>query len=96
MGFNVSVRTVQRDLKELSNIFKIDLNDKNSRDYGWRWGKEASFDIPNISIPEALTLQLAKMHLRPLLPAAMFSELNGIFVQAKNKLDKVVNYNYMD
>ena len=31
-GYNVSVRTVQRDLKELSGVFPIEPNEKNPRD----------------------------------------------------------------
>ncbi len=63
VGYAVSVRTVQRDLKELSEIFPIELNDKNARDYGWRWMKNANLDIPGMSVSEALALRLVEMHL---------------------------------
>jgi hypothetical protein len=70
-GYKVSVRTVQRDLNELSEIFPIELNDKNPRDYGWRWLKGANLDIPGMSVSEALAMRLVETHLKPLLPAAM-------------------------
>jgi predicted DNA-binding transcriptional regulator YafY len=92
-GYSVSVRTVQRDLKELSEIFPIELNDKNTRDYGWRWMKNANLDIPGMSVSEALALRLVEMHLQQLLPTAMLDGLQGVFGLAKTKLDEVEKHN---
>ncbi len=92
-GYDVSVRTVQRDLKELSEIFPIELNDKNTRDYGWRWIKGANLDIPGMSVPEALAMRLVETHLKQLLPASMLDGLNGVFSLAQSKLDKVEKQN---
>jgi predicted DNA-binding transcriptional regulator YafY len=92
-GYAVSVRTVQRDLKELSEIFPIELNDKNSRDYGWRWMKGAHLDIPGMSISEALAMRLVETHLKQLLPAAMLDGLQSVFSLAQTKLDKVEKQN---
>ncbi len=92
-GYGVSVRTVQRDLKELSEIFPIELNDKNARDYGWRWIKGANLDIPGMSVPEALAMRLVETHLKQLLPASMLDGLNGVFSLAQSKLDKVEKQN---
>jgi predicted DNA-binding transcriptional regulator YafY len=92
-GYDVSVRTVQRDLKELSEIFPIELNDKNARDYGWRWIKGANLDIPGMSVPEALAMRLVETHLKQLLPASMLDGLNGVFSLAQSKLDKVEKQN---
>ena len=88
-GYDVSVRTVQRDLKELSAIFPIELNDKNPRDYGWRWIRGASLDIPGMSVSEALAMRLVEMHLTPLLPASMLDGLSGVFGRAQTSLDKL-------
>lgn len=92
-GFDASVRTVQRDLKDLSGIFPIELNDKNPRDYGWRWFKGANLDIPGMSIPEALAMRLVETHMKKLLPAAMLNGLQGVFSRAQSKLDKVEKQN---
>ena len=87
-GYDVSVRTVQRDLKELSEIFPIELNDKNPRDFGWRWPKGAHLDIPGMSIPEALAMSLVETHMKQLLPATMLDGLQGVFSLAQQKLDQ--------
>ena len=92
-GYDVSVRTVQRDLKELSEIFPIELNDKNPRDFGWRWPKGTHLDIPGMSIPEALAMSLVETHMKQLLPATMLDALQGMFSLAQSKLDKVEQQN---
>ena len=88
-GHEISVRTVQRDLKELSAIFPIELNDKNPRDYGWRWMKGAHVDIPGLNISEALAMRLVETHLKQLMPSSMLDALQGVFSQAKSRLEQV-------
>lgn len=88
-GYAVSVRTVQRDLQELTTIFDIEINNKNSRDYGWRWRKGANLNIPGMSVSEALAMRLVETHMKQLLPTAMLGGLQGIFSVAQAKLDKV-------
>lgn len=90
-GYAVSTRTVQRDLKDLSDIFPIELNDKNPRDYGWRWIKGANLDIPGMSNSEALAMRLVEKHLHQMLPASMLEGLQGVFNLAGEKLTKLKN-----
>jgi predicted DNA-binding transcriptional regulator YafY len=92
-GYKVSIRTVQRDLQELSEIFDIEVNDKNPRDYGWRWRKGTDLNIPGISVPEALAMRLVETHMKQLLPAAMLDGLQGVFNLAQAKLDKAEEIN---
>ncbi len=92
-GYDVSMRTVQRDLKELSSIFPIELNNKNVRDYGWRWTKGANLDIPGMGISEALAMRLVETHLKQLFPAAMLDGLAGLFSLAQTKLETVALQN---
>ena len=87
-GYKVSVRTVQRDLKALSEIFPIELNDNNPRDFGWRWPRGTHLDIPGMSIPEALAMRLVETHISQLLPASMLDGLQGVFNLAHHKLDQ--------
>lgn len=87
-GYKVSVRTVQRDLKDLSEIFPIELNDNNPRDFGWRWPRGTHLDIPGMSIPEALAMRLVETHISQLLPASMLDGLQGVFNLAHHKLDQ--------
>lgn len=92
-GYQVSVRTVQRDLKELSEIFPLELNDKNTRDYGWRWRKGGNLNIPGMSVSEALAMQLVEMHLQQLLPATMLDGLHGVFSMAQARLGQLEQEN---
>lgn len=90
VGYDVSVRTVQRDLKELSEIFPIELNDKNPRDYGWRWVKGANVDIPGMTVSEALAMRLMESHLKQLMPESMLEGMQGVFSLAQTKLAEAV------
>lgn len=92
-GYAVSVRTIQRDLQELSEIFDIEINNKNPRDYGWRWRKGANLNIPGMSVSEALAMRLVEIHMKQLLPATMLGGLQGVFSLAQAKLDKVETIN---
>lgn len=84
-GFKVSKRTVERDLFDLSLQFPLQCNDK-SKPFGWYWMRDASLDIPGISLAEALSLTLVETQLRQLLPAPLLESLQTRFNLAKNKL----------
>ncbi|MBY0577911.1 MAG: WYL domain-containing protein [Burkholderiales bacterium] len=92
-GYEVSVRTVQRDLKELSTVFPIELNDKNLRDYGWRWMRGTHLNVPGLSASEALAMRLVETHLKQLLPSSMLEALRGVFGQAKSRLENTAGQN---
>ena len=47
LGYSISLRSVQRDLNELSRLFPIECDDK-SIPFGWSWKKDS----------QALNLQL--------------------------------------
>jgi predicted DNA-binding transcriptional regulator YafY len=85
-GFEVTPRTIQRDLLELSNTFPLTA-DERERPYGWSWQKDASgFDLPNLSTEEALALAMIERYLRPLLPGVLLDQLNPQFARAKARL----------
>lgn len=86
-GFNVSVRTVQRDLKALAQIFPIEMNDKNPQEFGWRWKKGASLDIPGMTTEEALMISLTEKHLNAVLPIGTIDRLQTLFKTAQQKLE---------
>ena len=78
-GFEVTKRTVERDLLSLSEIFPL-LSNERSRPYGWSWNKEAeAFALPSMSPLQALTLELAHEHLATLLPASLLETLGPYF-----------------
>lgn len=85
-GFDVSKRTVERDLNDLSGLFPITTN-TNGKPQGWHWIKQApGFDIPGMELTEALSLGLMEDVLRQIMPPAFLSALEGKFSMAREKL----------
>ncbi|WP_222948138.1 helix-turn-helix transcriptional regulator [Thauera sedimentorum] len=85
-GFDTTERTVQRDLMDLSSAFPL-VVDERAKPYGWSWQREArSFDLPGLSVAEALTWVLAEQHLRSLLPAGIVEHLQPQFQAARSRL----------
>lgn len=78
-GFEMSKRTVERDLLSLSEIFPL-ISNERSRPYGWSWSKDAeTFALPTMLPLQALTLELAHDHLATLLPASLLETLAPYF-----------------
>ena len=66
-GFKVDLRTVQRDLKELAEVFP--LTAKEGKPISWRWDRNAmSFDLPGMDRTGALTLKMVGEFMDRLLP----------------------------
>jgi len=87
--FPVAKRTVERDLKELSEVFPIAV-DVRDKPYGWSWLRDASsFDLPGLTVPEALTLTLVEQHLRHHLPPVTVDALRPHFQSAARTLSAV-------
>lgn len=91
-GFSIAKRQVERDLKELSEVFQLDCNDR-SPPYGWKWRSGASADLPGLTVAEAISLRMVEDTLRPLLPASVLQALQPRFSQARNTLDLLVQEN---
>lgn len=89
-GFEVSKRTVERDLSELRRLFPIICNNKG-KPYGWYWAKDASIDMPGISVAEALSLSLIEQIMRPLIPKSVMDSVQPRFRQAKKTLNGLKN-----
>lgn len=87
-GFEVTKRTVERDLNELTVLFPLYCNDKSSP-WGWRWADEAHCDLPSLSVSEALSLRLLEDFLRPVLPATLLASMGARFALAKRKLENL-------
>lgn len=88
LGFEVDVRSVQRDLKELQNSFPLEHNDKG-RPHGWRWSAEAAGGIASMGAAEALMLVLVQRHLQAALPASMLEGFEPLFARARQRLDRL-------
>jgi len=85
-GYDRGIRTIQRQLKTLSEHFPIEFDEK-SKPFGYRWAKDAKgLALPVLSEQESLLLQLAEQHLRNLLPDSLMKSLKSLFRQARANL----------
>jgi predicted DNA-binding transcriptional regulator YafY len=81
-GYERDIRTIQRQLKTLSEHFPIELDEK-SKPFGYRWAKDAKgLALPTLSEQESLLLRLAELQLRNLLPDSLMKSLKSLFRQA--------------
>lgn len=85
-GFELTRRSLQRHLDVLIRQFPIEC-DTRGRPYGYRWTEGAlGFNLPLLSPPEALLLQLAKNELADLLPSRTLLTLAPLFGSAQQQL----------
>ena len=92
LDFAVSIRQVERDLKQLQGLMPIECND-SGKPHGWRWIKGASRHIAAMSLPEALSWQLVADTVRPLLPVSILEALEPHFREAHDKLTALADNN---
>ena len=86
LGYSISLRSVQRDLNELSRLFPIECDDK-SIPFGWSWKKDSpGIESPAMDPIQALTFSLAAQYLEPLMPKASFKRIEKFFQRAENVL----------
>jgi predicted DNA-binding transcriptional regulator YafY len=87
-GFKVTKRTVERDLNKLLSLFPIEFNDK-SIPHGWHWVRDACFDLPGLTLAEALSIRLLDDYLKPLLPLPFRQPLQSRFQLAMKKIQSL-------
>jgi predicted DNA-binding transcriptional regulator YafY len=92
LGYAVDVRTVQRDLNNLSALFPL-LADESAKPYRWSWADGSELDVPGIELGDAVSLKLMEAFLRPLLPASIVSALAPRFELAGRKLAELAGSN---
>ncbi len=85
IGFEVTIRTLQRDLNSLTLSFPIVSDD--AKPQGWSWSRDA----PQLNFPEhdqqtAVNLVVARMHLEKILPKNSINYLKPWFNDADNAL----------
>jgi predicted DNA-binding transcriptional regulator YafY len=87
-GFDTTARTIQRDLLELSgSMFPIEYDDR-SKPYGWSWAKDSvPFNLPSLSVGDAMVLQMVEKHLRGLLPESSLETLAPYFRAAEKQIE---------
>ena len=97
LGYEATLRTIQRDLQELSRLFPI-ISDERSQPFGWSWKKDAKgYESPAMDPIQALTFSLAAQYLEPLMPKANFKRIEAFFNRAEsvligNEKSKLLNW----
>jgi predicted DNA-binding transcriptional regulator YafY len=86
-GWQRDLRTVQRQLDELTRHFEDIERDDRSKPYGYRWKEQAKgLTLPGLTEKESLLLSLAEQHLSNLMPAEVLRSLQPFFEQARANL----------
>jgi len=86
--FDVSVRTLQRDLEKLSYTFPLSCDTEKRTNY-WFWlDQSALLQIPTMGGDTALAFKLAAEHLREILPPATLRLLQPYLKHADEVLGK--------
>lgn len=85
-GHDVSVRTVQRDLEELTATYPIEC-DTRSKPFGWTWAAGAPrLSLPSMDWSEAVSFQLLSTYLHGILPDSVMETLRPYVDEAQRKL----------
>jgi predicted DNA-binding transcriptional regulator YafY len=85
-GFERDMRTIQRQLETLAELYELDRDD-SSKPYRYCWKEKAKgLSLPSLSTQESLLLMLAEQHLSSLLPAKLMKSMEGFFTQARSQL----------
>ena len=86
LGFETTIRTIQRDLNALALSFPIAADD--ARPQGWSWAKDApQLNFPDHDQQTAINFLVARMHLDKMLPKNSLSYLKPWFKAADEALN---------
>ncbi len=90
-GLTVSLRTIQRDLRQLEEFTAFPLVSRGQgKTVRWSWEKEAALlELPAMGPRQALAFRLAEEHLAPLLPPSTVGLLTPHFERARHVLQSV-------
>ncbi|PLA74865.1 hypothetical protein CYQ88_04540 [Hydrogenovibrio sp. SC-1] len=86
-GIEIGMRTLQRDLLLLSQIFPL-VQDDRSKPYGWSWSEyDAGKHLPGFSPSVAMALLLTQKFLTPTFPKGQLELIERQFKQAEHVLE---------
>jgi predicted DNA-binding transcriptional regulator YafY len=93
-GFEVTQRTLQRDLEVLSQYFPI-YSETDTKPYLWRWSGLGinRTHIDSLSLTDALSLMLVEKSLQQLLPPSMQRHLQHNFEHSRRLLNTLKDSN---
>lgn len=84
-GHEVSKRTIERDLIDLSLVFPITTTEGTPQ--GWHWVREREANLPGMELREALALALFRPTLDALAPTPVREALEAKLAQAERLLE---------
>lgn len=85
--FDIVVRTIERDLKELESFGRFPLRRSPGKPAGWSWQPHRKPPLHHVMTAEtALIYSLLERFLTPLLPKSLYDQLIPTFVAAREKL----------
>lgn len=95
-GIEVSIRTIQRDLNALSEVFiGIDNLTNPDNSISWFWREDSPIiQLSGLTMNQALSFVLVKRYLTSLFPTNALEDLKPFFEQAETTLD-AINENYL-
>lgn len=86
---DVTMRTLQRDLLFLSQLFPLEQDDR-SKPYGWSWSQyDAGHHLPGFSPSVAMALLMAQKFLTPTFPKGQLELIEKQFKQAEKVLEEL-------
>jgi predicted DNA-binding transcriptional regulator YafY len=95
LGYQVTDRTIQRDLEKLSLLFPL-IADQRNKPFGWSFKQDAKINIVGFSPHEALTAILADKFLSDILPTQIKQHIAPQRTEAKDVLRKYALKNFSD
>jgi predicted DNA-binding transcriptional regulator YafY len=84
-GYDVTRRTVERDLESLLECMPLEIND-SERPQRWRWQKTRGLDVPGMEAAEAMALYIMRDAMTAHLPSCFIDALHTRFSQANKTL----------
>ena len=85
-GYDITPRTLQRDLEELATVYPLEC-DRRSRPFAWSWRKSADrISLPGMDWPEAVSFNLLSSYLDGVLPGSVKESIQPYIDEAHHKL----------
>lgn len=86
IGYDISLRSLQRDLSEASRRFPL-VSDEESKPFSWYFPKDYLLEMPGMAPSVALAFSILNQHASHLLPTSVREQLSPWFHQAETVLD---------
>lgn len=95
-GYDIHLRTIQRDLNKYSTRFGLlNWKSEDTKTNCWCWSKNDSlWDIPEMNAMTALTFNLVEKFLSRMIPQSIFQYMNPHFNRSRHLLRKLGKSKY--